>query len=54
MKLWQVKVMQFAREIQHGDHVHREWLLEAAEAFANGSPLPPPRDAKSILGEKTE
>lgn len=40
-------VRKFARAILHGDEVHKEWLLEAAEAFIAGEPLPPPRDAKT-------
>lgn len=33
----------FATAILHGDDEHRAWLLEAAEAFVSGNPLPPPR-----------
>ncbi len=33
----------FAKAVLHGDDVHREWLLEAAEAYATGQPLPPAR-----------
>ena len=31
----------FAGAILHGDAVHREWLIEAAEAFIAGQPVPP-------------
>lgn len=33
-------VMGFARAVLHGDDVHRAWLLEAAEAYVAGKPLP--------------
>lgn len=46
MEAWQSKVIEFARAVLHGDDEHRKWLLEAADAFVNGRPLPPPRDAK--------
>ncbi len=35
-------VGRFAREILHGDDDHRAWLLDAAERFAQGRPVPPP------------
>jgi hypothetical protein len=38
-----LKVSQFADAILHGDDEHRQWLLEAAEAFNGGLPMPPPR-----------
>lgn len=41
-------VLNFARAILHGDDVHRQWLLEAAQAFVTGEPLPPPRAALSL------
>ncbi len=37
------EVLEFAKAILHGDEVHRAWLLEAAEAFVSGKPLPLPR-----------
>lgn len=40
---WRAKVKQFAEAILHGDEVHRAWLLEAADAFVSGRPLPEPR-----------
>lgn len=33
-------VISFARAVQHGDDEHRRWLMEAAEAFVAGKPLP--------------
>jgi hypothetical protein len=30
----------FARAVLHGDEEHRAWLMEAAEAFVEGRPLP--------------
>lgn len=33
----------FAKAVLHGDDEHKAWLLEAAEAFIAGKPLPPPR-----------
>lgn len=39
-------VRRFAQAILHGDAEHREWLLEAAELFAEGEPLPPPPTPK--------
>jgi len=38
----------FVHDILHGDEVHRQWLLEAADAFIEGKPMPPPRDAKGL------
>jgi hypothetical protein len=49
MKPWQFIVLEFARRIRHGDEEHRAWLLDAAEAFIKGDPLPPPRDKKGEL-----
>jgi hypothetical protein len=37
------QIRAFAKAILHGDDEHREWLMEAAEAFIAQSPLPPPR-----------
>jgi hypothetical protein len=46
LRMWLKKtVIRFAIEIQHGDDVHRRWLTEAATAFGEGKPLPPPRKA---------
>lgn len=42
---WQEKVREFANLVQHGDDVHRAWLLEAAEAFINGRNISPPRNS---------
>lgn len=36
-------VRAFAKAMLHGDDEHKAWLLEAAEAFIAGNPLPPPR-----------
>jgi hypothetical protein len=33
----------FAKAILHGSDLHRQWLLEAAEAYIKGDPLPPPK-----------
>jgi hypothetical protein len=33
----------FAKAVLHGDGEHKAWLIEAAEAFIAGKPLPPPR-----------
>lgn len=38
-------VRDFARAALHGNDVHRAWLLEAAEAFKAGRPLPQSRHA---------
>lgn len=37
------KVKEFATAILHGDEVHKEWLLEAADKFVKGEPVPEPR-----------
>jgi hypothetical protein len=37
------EVRAFAKAVLHGDDAHRAWLLEAAEAFIAGKPLPAPR-----------
>jgi len=37
------RVEDFAEAILHGDEQHRAWLLEAAEAFNTGEPLPEPK-----------
>lgn len=37
------EVLSFASAIAHGDQEHRGWLAEAAQAFNQGKPLPPPR-----------
>jgi hypothetical protein len=36
-------IRKFVGAILHGDIEHRVWLLEAAEAFIKGEPLPTPR-----------
>jgi hypothetical protein len=36
-------VRAFAKAVLHGDDEHKAWLLEAAEAFIDGKPLPAPR-----------
>ncbi len=33
----------FAKLVLHGDDEHRGWLLEAAERFIAGEPMPEPR-----------
>lgn len=33
-------VLRFARAVLHGTEEHRAWLLAAAQAFAEGRPLP--------------
>lgn len=35
-------VLAFARAVLHGNAQHRKWLMEAAEAFIKGIPLPEP------------
>lgn len=40
---WQPFVIAFARAILHGDMEHRGWLLEAADAFVAGMPIPEAR-----------
>lgn len=35
-----MRIVEFAHAILHGDEEHREWLLEAAEAFNAGHALP--------------
>lgn len=42
-KLLRVAVTAFAAAILHGSEEHRAWLMEAAERFSAGEPLPPPR-----------
>lgn len=37
------QIRAFATAILHGDDEHRDWLLEAAERFIAGQPLPEPR-----------
>jgi hypothetical protein len=37
------KITSFAKAILHGDDEHQRWLTEAAAAFNEGEPLPPPR-----------
>lgn len=37
------KIREFARLILHGDEEHRDWLIEAADAFIAGEEMPPPR-----------
>ncbi len=44
-------VLSFAKAVLHGDGVHKAWLLEAAQAWTEGKPLPPPRSAPA---EKSE
>lgn len=44
-------VLSFAKAVLHGDEVHKAWLLEAAQAWTDGKPLPPPR---SEPAEKAE
>jgi hypothetical protein len=36
-------VTAFAKAVLHGDDEHREWLLEAAQEWNAGRPLPAPR-----------
>ena len=36
-------VTRFVRAVLHGDDEHRVWLMEAAECFVAGKPLPEPR-----------
>jgi hypothetical protein len=31
----------FTQAILHGDDVHRAWLVQAAEAYIAGGPMPP-------------
>lgn len=33
-------VLEFASSILHGSDEHREWLLEAAQAFTEGREIP--------------
>ena len=48
-------VRAFVDAVLHGDEVHRKWLLDAADAWVNGMPLPPvqlsanPRGADDAL-----
>lgn len=37
---WAKHVREFARSALHGDQVHQQWLLDAAENFIAGLPLP--------------
>lgn len=36
-------ILRFAESIQHGDFIHRAWLMEAAKAFCRGDHLPAPK-----------
>lgn len=36
-------VIAFAKAIEHGDEIHKDWLREAAKRFVNGKPLPVPK-----------
>lgn len=38
-------VLAFAEAVLHGDKEHREWLMEAAECWVAGKPLPEPDTA---------
>ena len=44
---WRHKLAAFVTEILHGDDRHKEWLWNAAHAFAAGDPVPKP-DAAPI------
>jgi hypothetical protein len=39
-------VREFAQALLHGDAIHQQWLLEAAECFIDGRALPPARSGK--------
>lgn len=41
-------VIKFALAVLHGDDEHKAWLLEAARAFVDRKPLPPPRDNNGV------
>lgn len=38
-----LSVIAFAKAIEHGDDVHKEWLREAAQCWSEGRELPSPR-----------
>lgn len=43
-KMVRAVVTAFAASIMHGSDEHKAWLMEAADSFAAGEPLPPPRE----------
>ena len=46
-------VKEFALAVLHGDDIHRAWLIEAAECFTNGQPLPPARSRANAIEKGT-
>ncbi len=42
------EVREFANAILRGIEIHRAWLIEAADKFIKGEPLPSPRSGKPI------
>ncbi len=49
-------IFEFTGLILHGDVAHRNWLVEAAEAYVEGKELPPPRDLNNsqLAHERTD
>lgn len=39
----ELAIRDFTHKVLHGDEEHKGWLLEAAECYLKGVPLPPPR-----------
>lgn len=46
-------ILEFTNLILHGDEEHRRWLMEAANAYLDGKPMPPPR-AQAAVDERAE
>lgn len=46
--LARAEVRKFATAVLHGDDEHRAWLMEAAEAWERGDPVPPVRSGRTI------
>lgn len=44
-------ILEFTNLILHGDAEHRRWLMEAANAYLDGNPLPPPRSVSPAQPE---
>lgn len=49
---WRYRLAAFVAEILHGDDRHKEWLWNAAHAFAAGDPVPKPDAAPTLSNEE--
>lgn len=43
-----VTVAKLFQALKHGDEEHQRWLREALDAYFDGRPVPPARDAKTV------